>query len=334
MGKWIYGLVLLAGLGISVLVGSNVYAQSNEELLKMITQMRQQIEAQQKQLQQMEQQLKRRVERPKEGVEFQPGVPATAPGEMPVRTNDWYVAGFVGGAFTLDTDVESTGNAAGLVNSSLLFPPSTKDVSLDASPLVGAKGGLCPRLFPNLCLELEFDYFQPEIGEQVVRGRQTVVTIGGGVGPEIREFASPPRLDLDVWTLGLNAVARIGFLPEVGYPLGRRVHLYQGVGPSFVWTRAKFKDRIAAEFFAGKKDTDFSVGVQALTGLKYFITKNLAVFWEYKFKYWDPDFKFSLTGDFTQSLPGAAIVTTNPTQNINLKGLNTNSFYVGLAFHP
>ena len=153
------------------------------------------------------------------------------------------------------------------------------------------------------------------------------------MGPEIREFASPPRLDLNVWTLGLNAVGRIGFLPEGGYPLGRRLHLYQGVGPSFVWTRAKFKDRIAAEFFAGKKDTDFSVGVQALTGLKYFITKNLAVFWEYKFKYWDPDFKFSLTGDFTQSVPGAGFVTTNPTQNINLKGLYTNSFYVGLAFH-
>jgi len=306
-------VVLVAGLWIVSFLGSNIYAQSNGELRKMIDQMGKQIEAQQKQVQQLE--IETGV---KKAVETQP--------PMPAHANEWYIEGFVGGAFTLDTDVKSTGTPI-FDNSTKIFPPSAKDVSLDSSPVVGAKGGLCPNFFLNLCVELEFDYFQPEIEEQVVRGRQRVETVASA---EIREFVSPPRLDLSVWTLGLNAVGRIGFFPEAGYPLGRRFHLYLGAGPSFIWTKAEFKDRTFGQFFAGKKDTDFSVGVQALTGIKYFITKNLGVFAEYKFKHWDPHFEFSRSGSFP-SVFAASI--ENPTQKINPSSLNANLFYVGLAFH-
>lgn len=245
-------------------------------------------------------------------------------GAIPAKASEWYLGGFVGGAFTLDTDVKSTGTPI----NGVLFPGSGNNVSLDASPLVGAKGGLCLGFFPNLCAEIEFDYFQPKIGGESASGKQVIVPIQ--VGSQ-REFSSVPRLDLNVWNLGVNAVGRMGFLSEAGYPLGRRLHLYLGVGPSFVWTRAKFKDRTFGIFFAGKKDTDFSVGVQALTGIKYFITENLAVFAEYKFKHWDPHFKFSRTGSFVSS--GGAAVTLNPTQKINPSSLNTNLFYMGLVFH-
>lgn len=117
----------------------------------------------------------------------------------------------------------------------------------------------------------------------------------------------------------LKAVGRMGFLRETGYPLGRRLHLHLGVGPSFVWTRAEFR----TSPFAGTKDTDFTVGVQALAGVKYFITKNLAVFGEYKFKHWDPGFRFS-----TEDSVGRLF-----SEKFNPDGLDVNVFNTGLAFH-
>jgi len=214
---------------------------------------------------------------PKEAVEIQQEMPPTAPGAMPAKSSDWYIGGFVGGAFTLNPDVTLTRNFSS--GTSVI---KGKDVSFDASPLVGAKSGLCPGYFPNLCVELEFDYFQPSVDEQFARG---VVIRPTSVGDE----ASIIDVDLSVWNLGLNAVGRMGFLQEPGYPLERRLHLYLGVGPLFVWTRGQS----GSSPTGGEKDKNFSVGVQALTGIKSFITKNLAVFGEYKFKHWDPGrFKF------------------------------------------
>ena len=309
-----YGLKLLA-LGVLVLVAgwtANLYAQSNEELLEMIKQMRQQIEAQEEQLQQMEQELKRRVEEPKAAVEIQNGMPPTVPGAMPAKTSDWYIGGFVGGAFTLNPDVTLTRNFS-------VLPSVQKgeNVSFDASPLVGAKSGLCPGYFPNLCVELEFDYFQPSVDGQSVRGVTTFPT-------RVIESVFITKVDLSVWNLGLNAVGRMGFLQEPGYPLERRLHLYLGVGPLFVWARGQSGSAPTG----GEKDTTFSVGVQALTGIKYFITKNLAVFGEYKFKHWDPGrFKFICRLEFCLGGSVDRIDEFDP------DSLNVNVFNMGLAFH-
>ncbi len=320
-----------AAMGLLVLVSGNfgaakAYAQSNEELLEMIKQLRPQIEAQQKQLRQMEQQLKQRVHRPKEVVEIRPGIQPTTIKAAPAEVSDWYIAGFVGGAFPLDTDLKSTDafidQVDGTILSTFTITSKGKDVSFDASPLVGGKGGLCPGFFPNLCLEIEFDYFEPKFERQTVRGRQTFTFDGfsfpSGVGP-----TSFPQLDLSVWNLGLNTIGRVGLLPNARYPLGHRLHLYLGVGPSFIWTTARLKE---FGVLAGKKDTDFSVGVQALTGFRYFVTKNVSLFGEYKFKHWNPDFKFSQVTSFNG-------FSSTERLKINPSSLNANLFYVGLAFH-
>jgi len=227
------------------------------------------------------------------------GVLVLVAGAMPAKASDWYIGGFVGGAFTLKPDVTLTRNFS--------VDPSVgkgKNVSFDASPLVGAKSGLCPGFFPNLCVELEFDYFQPSVDAQSVQGVRTTPT-------RVIEGAFITKVDLSVWNLGLNAVGRMGFLQEPGYPLERRLHLYLGVGPLFVWARGQS----GSSPTGGEKDTTFSVGVQALTSIKYFITKNLAVFGEYKFKHWDP------------STLKLGIDEFNP------DSLNVNVFNQGLAFH-
>lgn len=71
--RLIAGLVIAAGLVIGNLGVTQVYAQSNQELLQTIQQMRQQIDTQQKQLHRLEQTLEQRVETTvKKAVEMQP----------------------------------------------------------------------------------------------------------------------------------------------------------------------------------------------------------------------------------------------------------------------
>ena len=68
----------------------------------------------------------------------------------------------------------------------------------------------------------------------------------------------------------------------------------------------------------GQKDTDTTVGVQALAGIKVFITKHLAAFTEYKFSHHKAEVRF------TDEFLGRTNVTTT---------LNTHYLYGGLAFH-
>jgi opacity protein-like surface antigen len=282
----------------------SVHAQSNEELLQIIKQMREQIEAQQKQLQRMEQELRQRVKEqgPTEAQAAVPVGPAAPHASVSSReiVNDWYLAGFVGGAFPLQTNAVTT-------RTNVFFASINdgKDIPINASPLVGAKAGLCLDYFPNLCSEAEFDYFRPKIDEQFARG---TTTGPGGVA----EGAGVPDVDLTVYNLGLSAIGRVGFLEAAGYPLKKRLHLYLGGGPSFVWTAA----HSGSTPTGGANDRNFVVGFHALAGLKYFITEKFAVFGEYKFKHWAPK-AFSLGTD-----------------HFDVSSFNANLFYIGLAFHP
>lgn len=213
---------------------------------------------------------------------------------------DWYLAAFVGGAFTSQTSIVLERS-----NPFFVSVNRAKDVSVNTSQVVGVKAGLCPSYFLNLCGELEFDHFRPNIDEQQARG----VVIGpGGTSPQA--FVS--NVDLSAWNLGLSAIARFGLLADSGYPLGKRLHFYLGGGPSFLWTEA----RSGSAPTGGREDSKFAVGVHALSGLKYFITKNLAVFGEYKFKHWEPH-SFNLGADRFE--PGS---------------FNSHLYYLGLALHP
>ncbi len=262
---------------------------------------------------------------------------APAPANAQMKSNEFYLAGFVGGAFLNRTDLDithDTGPPSGGGGGGSLIEIKARGVTFDSSPVVGAKGGFCPGALPNLCVELEFDHLNPKIENQVVKGDVT------DDGVPIFSQAGVHALDLSVWNLGLNLIGRVAFLPESGYPLGGRMHLYGGAGPSFVWTHAK---EIGCESSAlvvgisatiandcGKSDTDFSVGVQALGGVKFFITKNLAVFGEYKFKHWTSDFRFSHSGPAGGVVGAAAATLDTRIENVTF---NTHLFYVGLAYH-
>lgn len=228
------------------------------------------------------------------------------PLSSPAEAGEWYFGALVGGAFPSDTNVRGTSSED--VTTTTF---KARDARVDSSPVFGAKGGLCPGLLGNFCLELEFDHLRPKIRKKAVDS-------------PLLSGQTLSQLDLGVWSLGPNVIGRLGFFSESGYPLETRLHLYLGVGPAFIWTRGKHKDPglFVDAPMAGKTDTDFSVGVQSLAGLKYFMTKNVAVFAEYQFNHWSPEFKFSATG------PGGFVERESWKTKVN-----AHMFYVGLAVH-
>ena len=255
--------------------------------------------------------------------------PSPAEAQNWAKNWEWYAAGFVGGAFPNNDDFKVT------IDSQLVAPPppgavttteaKVRDGTFLASPLVGVKGGVCPSALPNFCAELEFDHFNPTLDTQITAGN---FTFAPGV---FANSAFVNKVDLSVWDLGLNLIGRVPFLMESGYPLGGRAHLYAGAGPAFVWTKARDQcQTFGVGSFCGGTDTNFSVGVQALGGLKFFITKNLALFGEYKYKHWRSEFNFKGSGSFTA---GGATTTFNDTTKIKDLDFNVNLFSVGLALH-
>ncbi len=257
---------------------------------------------------------------------------------------EWYVGAFAGGAFPMSDDLKVRRSLTE-TDTSTFFPPATFAITetttalgsnFDASPLVGAKVGVCPGFFPYLCAELDFDYLQPTLGAQTTAGTTNAVfTINGSpIDLSTSNVAQISRVDLNVWDLGLNLIGRFGFLPEPDYPLGKRLHLYLGGGPSVVWTHAKNVctgiSGSGAEVCGGK-DTNTSIGVQALAGVRVFITKNLAIFGEYKFKHWAADFSFS--GTMSQTFGPDFQVTQKTQTKITDVDFNVQMFSIGLSFH-
>jgi len=252
---------------------------------------------------------------------------------------EWYLGGFVGGAFPQNTDFQLTKPQQQELTfpgpPPLIFsqPPYSVEVKsqLEPSLMGGGKAGVCPRFFPYLCAELEFDYFQPDM-----EGQNPFQTPFSGVADAFRRLPLA-RFDFRVYDLGLNLIGRMAILKEAGYPLGGRLHLYLGAGPSFIWTTAKDKDCVSGLEITSQPseggilllpvlnpsrcnqtNTDFSVGVQALAGGKFFLTKHVALFSEYKFKHWRSDFVFQSGGGGYQ---------------IGDVDFNVHLVYVGLAFH-
>ncbi len=244
---------------------------------------------------------------------------------------EWYFGGFVGGAFP--QDIHFTEER--LSNQTNAIISRTTNRSLNSSLVGGAKAGVCPRFFPYLCAEVEFDYFTPDMeGEAPFQGS------GQSVDDFVNRLPLSP-FDFHVYDLGLNLIGRVPLLKQRGYPLDGRLHLYLGAGPAFIWTTAQDRGCVFGATLSGESaeggialtvgrnesrcnqtDSDFSVGVQALGGFKFFLTKYLAVFTEYKFKHWSADFPFSGAG-----LGGGA-----PPQVRDID-FNVHLFYVGLAFH-
>lgn len=172
---------------------------------------------------------------------------------------------YVGGALGLSLP-NSFSNVSGLGTDSGL---KGTDLDLATSPLYGAKVGY---FFPGLNwlgVEGEFFYSNPHMKQQQTTSTGTFNTPIGPVTTSSTRVI--PGAHVRMMTGAINVIAR--------YP-GKRFQPYVGVGFTMNWARFSSPD---PRFGRAQSASDTSPGFNALAGSRFFLTKRVALFGEYKY---------------------------------------------------
>lgn len=210
---------------------------------------------------------------------------------------EWFVDLFVGPAFTSRDDIS-------------LKPPGfnirLKDVNRKNSVTYGGRVGHWFESAPYLGFALDVSHFRPDVAKQTV----TDCVSGGGC------FPLPIRhMDLATTGISFDALLRWPLLTSKEFPKGK-LQPYLTIGPTIFITRIKISDPLI--FVAPRNsDTDTTVGVKAGTGVAWQIHKHVALFGEYRFTYFRPDFV----------IRDAVLLKTPITTNIT-----TNHIVFGISF--
>lgn len=231
-----------------------------------------------------------------------------------------YVLGYAGAAFTRDTDLrtELELNGAPFVNG------RAHDLSFETSPVFGAKGGYYferPLLGGQLGAELDVYHFRPDLDEQRVRFTGLLAGVTGTTRTLLQSA------DIEVTGITVNLLYRYRLLPDAQFPHGR-LQPYVGVGAG------AFVARLATtttpfDVNTRISDTDVQPGIQALAGLRWFVTRHLALFAEYKYLQTDTfSFKFKESG--TIAALGGLTFTETARDRADLSG---HLVYGGIGFH-
>jgi opacity protein-like surface antigen len=228
-----------------------------------------------------------------------------------------YVGAYGGAAFTQDmslaTDLQLNGiDSADGRQHGLRFDPG---------PLYGVKVGYFFRyslLGGNVGLEAEAYRFENAIRPQTARFKGTL----GGVpfdGP-----VAVPRADADVIGTALNLLYRFPLASSAELPHGR-VQPYLGIGLAVLV--AEFSTR-TSPFEVNKvvSDTDVQPALQLLAGVRTFVTRNVALFFEYRFLHSEPfTFRFRESG----TIGGGPFVGTARER----ANLTSHHLAAGIGFH-
>lgn len=228
-----------------------------------------------------------------------------------------YLAGYVGTAFTDDKDLRTEIELDGVpfVNG------RARDLSFDSSVVFGGKAGYffeVDLLGGNVGAELDVYHFEPNFGAQTVRFTGTFAGVTGDITTRLQSA------DIDVTAVTLNLLYRFRLLSDRQYPRGR-LQPYVGVGAgAFIATL----ETRTSTFDANKEitDTDVRPGFQALGGARFFLTRNIALFAEYKFIQTETfSFEFRESG----TISGFPVTETARDR----AHLTSHLFYGGIGFH-
>lgn len=228
-----------------------------------------------------------------------------------------YLAGYVGVTATNDQHLraEIELNGVPLVNG------RARDLSFDSSVVFGGKAGYFidrDVLGGNVGAELDVYHFAPNFGAQNVRFSGMFAGVNGDITARLQSA------DIDVTAVTLNVLYRFRLLSQPEYPRGR-LQPYVGLGAgAFI---AQLETRTST-FDANKEitDTDVRPGFQALGGGRFFLTRNIALFAEYKFIQTDT---FSFTFKESGTISGFPVTETARDR----ADLTSHLFYGGIGFH-
>jgi opacity protein-like surface antigen len=186
---------------------------------------------------------------------------------------EWFTDLYLGGAFTekhdLDTNFPTTGGQV-----------TTLDVTFNNSFTGGIRGGywLPFDLGPlNFGVGLDISHFAPNVSRQTRTFCSRFCASG-----EFDDF------DLSVWTIGFDAMLRFPLLKSPQFPNGQ-LQPYITVGPAIFVAHAEDSRNFEP---SNQDDTDASVGVKVGAGVAWLFTKNIAVFGEYRYTHFSPEFTF------------------------------------------
>jgi opacity protein-like surface antigen len=211
---------------------------------------------------------------------------------------EWFGDLYLGGAFTTKHDVDTNFPTIG-------GQVTTQDVSFDKSFVGGFRGGYW---FPfalgpfNVGVGLDISHFAPDISRQT-RTFCSRFCVSG-------EFDD---LDLSVWVIGFDAMLRYPLMKSPQFPNGQ-LQPYVTVGPAIFRAHAEDSSNFEPSH---QSDTDTSVGVKVGVGAAWQFTKNIAVFGEYRFTHFSPEFTFR------DDVLGSANLSTD---------VNTHSLLAGVSF--
>lgn len=186
---------------------------------------------------------------------------------------EWFGDAYLGGAFTSKHDVDTD------------FPDidghvTTQDVTFDSSFAGGVRGGYW---FPlvlgplNFGVGLDISHFTPDVS------RQTRTFCAGGCGLGVFD-----DVDLSVWTIGFDAMLRYPLMTSSQFPNGQ-LQPYITLGPAIFRAHAEDNRNFQP---SNQDDTDSSVGVKVGAGVAWQFSKSIALFGEYRFTHFSPEFTF------------------------------------------
>lgn len=228
-----------------------------------------------------------------------------------------YAGLYLGAAITEDNDLrtELELNGTPFVNG------RAESLSFETSLAFGGKAGYFfekDLLGGNVGVELDVYHYEPDLDSQNVR----FAGLLGGFNGDFRTRLQ--SADIEVTTVALNLLYRFRLLPGPQYPRGR-LQPYVGVGAGAFIARLSTE---TSPFDVNKEisDTDVRPGVQALGGLRFFVTRNIALFAEYKFVQ-AKDFSFR----FKESGTVSGFPATETARD--RADISSHLFYGGIGFH-
>lgn len=179
---------------------------------------------------------------------------------------EWFVDVYGGRTLTENHDVSFKGRQpGGPVNGRLL------DVAFRDSWMYGGRLGRWFDTVSFLGLAVDVSQFYPNIEAKTVRAGGTLVGPVLGV-PAGASFAQPVRIrgtEIDVTGVSFDLMLRLPLLTSANFPKGR-LQPYVTAGPGLYITTVEF-------------NTDVTYGAKGAAGLLWQLTRDIAVFGEYRF---------------------------------------------------
>jgi opacity protein-like surface antigen len=208
---------------------------------------------------------------------------------------EWYLAAYSGLSYLPPADWQLSG-----------FPPlyrgrTARHIVYQPAVLGGIKFGRYFDRFPWLGIELETNF-----SKHAIRGSQ------GTISPPVPAGPSKALLRADrfyIWAMQCNLLARYGFFKDKEVTFGR-LQPYVGLGPGF-------------EIIYGSTDSAKNFAIETLAGIRYMLTQNVAIFFEYKYSY-----QFSV--EYEQVLLPNVSPKTEGTMTIDVPH---HRFALGISYH-